>query len=65
MTAYITINADGRLICKIADRTVVITSIEQLAELCPEGALCSSSVDFPEDYTTDPVVLDICRELRA
>lgn len=25
---------------------------------------CSSSIDYPEESTTDPVVIDICRQLR-
>jgi hypothetical protein len=64
MTAYVTIDRDGRLVCEPhgqADERIVITSAEQLEALCPEGFLASSTVDFPDEYTSDPVVIEICR----
>ena len=63
MRPYLTIR-DGKLVCEIGDDSTVVTSLAQLVTLAPDGCLCSSSIDFPEDCTTDPVVLEVCRQLR-
>lgn len=66
-TPYLTICESGDLILDLRDgeETPVITSAEQLQRLAPHGCNCSSTVDFPEDYTTDPAVIALCRELRG
>jgi hypothetical protein len=66
MRAYVTIDNAGRLVCEPHRdaQPVVITSAEQLEALCPDGFLASSSVDFPDEYTADPVVIEICRSFR-
>jgi hypothetical protein len=63
---YLTIDDAGRLTCDLGDaEAVVITSVAQLARLTPAGAQCSSTVDFPEEYTADPAVIALCRALRG
>lgn len=65
-TPYLFIDDAGDLTLDLRDgeETPVITSVEQLARLAPGGCLCSSTVDFPEDYTTDPAVIALCKRLR-
>jgi len=66
MSPYLCIGDDGRLELHLGDERVAITSLDQLAEHCPDGhLLCSSSIDFPHDYTSDPDVLAICNALRG
>lgn len=53
----------GKLILEPSDGSapVEIKSMEQL----PGEFLVSSSVDFPEEWSSDPEVIKLCKEIRA
>ena len=63
---FLTID-DGKLVAKIGARKAVIENLDQANELLVHhgGAMCSSKVDFPEDYTDDAQVIELCWALRA
>lgn len=46
----------------------LVHSMDDIVHLCVKNGtsrvICSSSVDFPEDYTDDPKVIALCYELR-
>jgi hypothetical protein len=58
---------DGRLTLTSGGSTPrPVTRIEDLAVVGDEDVLlCSSSIDFPEEYTTDATLIAICRKLRG
>lgn len=69
---FITVNDEGKLQLSIkfeddtSEEDVIITSIEQLTELVGNDVLmCSSSLDFPEEYTEDQSVIDLCDIIRG
>lgn len=71
-TYFMTVNDDGKLILSMrrqddtSDVDVVITSMEQLRNLAGENQImCSSTVDFPEEYTEDPKVIAMCNLIRG
>lgn len=47
------------------DPTVICT-VEQLADIVntDDIVMCSSSMDFPEENTTDPAVIALCNQIR-
>jgi hypothetical protein len=53
---------NGKLVTKSDDGvTTVIDTFDKLKEaLSTDGLMASSSVDFPEEYTTDPKTLVLC-----
>lgn len=68
--AFLTIDERGMLVMQrpgMADVTIDCTSRETaLASFDGvDDALSSSSLDFPEEYTTDPNVIAICRAIRG
>lgn len=44
-------------------------TMDELVEWCRkwnvDGFMCSSSMDFPEEYTDKPEIIALCREIRA
>lgn len=58
---------DGKLVLETpTGQLVEITSLDHLAEVASgDSVMCSSSIDFPEDDTSDPAVIAMCRELRS
>jgi hypothetical protein len=56
---------DGKLV--VADRLKVIKAVYSLADIDEYGddLMCSSSVDFPEEYTSDPTIIALCRAIRG
>ncbi len=50
-----------------SDTPVEVTSVQQLQAMMEADPLtrimCSSSIDFPEEYTSDPVVLELVAAL--
>lgn len=60
----------GRLVARVGMLDESVTQIENREHLDSmllqhDGAMCSSTVDFPEEYTDDPAVIAMCRELRG
>lgn len=67
---FITVNEDGKLVLStIVDRNetkTVINSFDQLREIIGSNdLLCSSTLDFPDEYTTDQAVIDLCYRIRS
>ena len=61
----LTINKEGTLdIVNGGDVLATITSIEEYNNNEVEIDYCSSSIDFPNEYTEDSEILHICREIR-
>lgn len=58
---------EGRLVLEKDEtrETIIIESLHHLQKEAPEGCMVSSSVDFPEEYTEDPNVIEMCRNLRG
>jgi hypothetical protein len=60
---------DGKLVVKEHGTVVArITSIEEFNAACAANdgrMMCSSSVDFPHEYTTDPALIALCAEIRS
>jgi hypothetical protein len=61
---FLTINHFGELVLDVrtGDETHKIVDLRQLDGV---GCACSSSVDFPEEFTKDRDVIEMCRRLRA
>lgn len=62
------IDRDGTLVGSIVTVRQLNTALQ--SQDCPviDGAfsfLCSSSIDFPEEFTTDERVIATCRSLRG
>jgi hypothetical protein len=59
---------NGVLVAKTGDVLApggkVIRALHDLAEF-GDDVFCSSSVDFPQDYTGDPDVIALCRDIRG
>jgi hypothetical protein len=71
MATFLTIDK-GRLVADVSTvldgdpSWVEVTSVEHLAALAGEdGFVVSSSIDFPEEYTSDPAVLALVAALRG
>lgn len=68
---FLTINRQGKLQVEFRDDSFAVltgTAEEQLAaidEAAPDGCACSSAIDFPHDFTTDPEVLRACEILAG
>jgi hypothetical protein len=68
---------DGKLNAWRGDWPIPITSVEDLDQLIHEVAVelncavkditvgCSSTLDFPEEYTHDPAVLELVKLVRT
>lgn len=62
---FLTINDDGQMVLQNGDEDIVVTNRSQLAKLLNgESCMCSSSLDFPDEYTNDPAVIQLCDEVR-
>ncbi len=60
MRDILKINDQGQLVLLRWDDTIVpVHSMDDL----PDTFYCSSSIDFPEEYTSDPAVIAFCRSL--
>jgi hypothetical protein len=56
---------EGKLVVIFNDETRrVIETIEQLNDVAEGGILCSSTIDFPEEATSDPNVIAMCKGMR-
>jgi len=63
---YLTIK-EGKLVAETNDEEVVVTR-ENLVTLFEDEnvfALCSSSLDHPEEYTEDKEVISLCKLIRS
>ncbi len=48
-----------------ADWTEAIEDIVSMSDGQPDGFMCSSSIDFPEDETDNQELIDICYAVRS
>ena len=68
--AFLTINDGGQLVVEVTngdgsvDVKVVRAASQVVVGLQLDRVLASSKIDFPKEYTTDPQVIALCRELR-
>jgi len=67
---FITINDDGKLVVskdRGEDREeILVTDLEHLKGIVKKDILmCSSTLDFPEEYTTDQEVIKLCDQIRG
>ena len=67
---FITINDDGKLVVskdRGEDREeILVTDLEHLKGIVKKNILmCSSTLDFPEEYTKDQEVIKLCDEIRG
>ena len=74
MRIYLTVTGDGRLMAEYGrgenvERTREIPDLDALRALLDEcgetHVACSSSLDFPEEYTDDPAVVALCNAIRS
>ena len=69
-SAFLTINDAGQLVVEVddgdgsVDVKVVRKASQVFVGLQLDRVLASSKIDFPSEYTTDPEVVAMCRELR-
>ena len=69
--SYLSINKDGRVQfdpMRLGFEPIVLENLTHFylyARIATRPVLCSSALDFPEDYTNDPKVIELCRELRT
>lgn len=65
---YLTLSG-GSLWARYNDRKDIITSVDGLITLMRETGIervsCSSSLDHPEEYTSDPSTIALCEQLRS
>lgn len=59
---YLTIDDFGRMVAMRgwSGKRVVIENERHLVETMEPGFMCSSAIDFPEDYTDDAHVINMC-----
>jgi hypothetical protein len=55
---------------RLLDRSLVkITKMDELIDILVDSGetevLCSSSMDFPKVYTSDPKIIALCNEIRS
>jgi len=68
---YLSIRDDAVVASRLhsAEPGIVITSVEQLrgllAERNEDSFMCSSSMDFPEDCTSNKSTIDLARAIRG
>jgi hypothetical protein len=65
---FLTINQAGQLTIRVGDaEPVAFTSLAQARKLRNPKlpTMCSSSLDFPEEYTDNPAVIEMCRIIRG
>lgn len=61
---------NGRLVAKKGDRVEELDTVERVKKFLNAAhargwsVACSSSLDFPHEYTTDQNVLELCRMIR-
>lgn len=52
-----------------AESQAVVTTMEGLVAWCKkygvDNFMCSSSMDFPEEYTDDPQIVALCQHIRS
>jgi len=50
-------------------KTVKITKYDELIDILDESGetmvMCSSTLDFPEESTSDPAIITLCRRIRG
>lgn len=57
---------DGTLVLYDERDEIIGRSLADVTQhLDLEDFMVSSSIDFPEEYTTDPDIITFCRKLRA
>jgi len=67
-TWYITVNDEGKLELSndgLGVEPFVVESMEDIRFAVADSELyCSSSLDFPEEFTSDPAVIAMCDTIR-
>ena len=67
---YLTINPDGQVEFdpqREGHPSIVVENVTHFllhARYATRPIMCSSALDWVEDYTDDPRVIELCRELR-
>lgn len=74
-TLILSLQRDGSRVNLIAKRgDTVVAFLDEVSEIMDlldeaaardEGVFCSSDLDFPEEITSDPHVISLCRFLRG
>ena len=63
---FITVNDDGKLVVSSDKEEILVTDLEHLKGIVKKDILmCSSTLDFPEEYTKDQEVIKLCDEIRG
>jgi len=61
---FLTIKNGGKLIFEPDKGDPVEITPENVYDVLPDSFMVSSSIDFPEEFTDDQKVIDLCRKIR-
>lgn len=53
------------IITSVKDWQDMVETIHSIPDHTPQSFQCSSSIDFPEEYTDDKELIELCYDIRS